>query len=126
VLTLIAALAAARGPALDGCARVSTVSLGARVPADLRTTYAVDGTPLRVCIDRASYPYSARHGHHLDACVEVGLGNATSRFCGGGNRSGFDWHGYTISVVLRRPRFTGACDVWLTVERSGAARSPTQ
>jgi hypothetical protein len=112
---MLSILIAVATPVLPYCDKPGELALQTSLAADLHVTYAVTGTPLRVCVDQAMYPYAAGRGHRFYACYSVGLGSATDRFCGGGN-SYADWHGYRITVRLRTPRFTAPCDVWLEVE----------
>jgi hypothetical protein len=102
---------------LDHCDKRDRVALDTRLAADLRTTYDVTGTGLQVCVDKAVYPYAAGRGHKLLACYQVALGADHARFCGEGD-SFVVWHGYRITVMLRTPRFTDSCDVWLRVENA--------
>ena len=91
------------------------ITLGSRLAADLRTTYSLAGTDLRVCVERAVYPYSAKRGHRLFSCFTAVSGKHEQRFCGDGEPFA-DFRGYRISVGLRKPRFTESCDVWLEIE----------
>lgn len=119
MLTWLLVAGFASTPTLDACDIRGSVALGTRLAADLRTTYTVAGTDLRVCVDKAVYPRAAGHGHRLLACYQVGIGAHTNRFCGTGN-SFIVWRGFRITVSLRKPRYTGSSDVWLLVERAPA------
>jgi hypothetical protein len=93
---MLSILIAVATPVLPSCDKQGELALQTSLAADLHVTYAVTGTPLRVCVDQAMYPYAAGRGHRFYACYAVGLGSATDRFCGGGN-SYADWHGYRIT-----------------------------
>jgi hypothetical protein len=117
MLALAIALAAA--PPLEGCDHRDHVALDTKLAADLSTTYDVDGTKLRVCVESAWYPYKPGRGHELWTCFRVALGKDTKRFCSiGGDDTFADWKGYRIAVWLRTPRYTEPCDVWLDVTKS--------
>jgi hypothetical protein len=116
VVALAAATPAAADPKpLDNCPTTKSIARGSKTAVDLRTTYVLS-TGLRVCVDRANYPYAGPgKGHHLFACVVAAEGKDVERFCGTGN-SFANFHGYRIEVSLRKPRFTESSDVWLQID----------
>jgi hypothetical protein len=118
-LVLISSAAAADPARIEGCAKTASMAFATRVAADLHTTYAVDGTQAHVCVERAEYPLMLHpHAHQLVACFIVAVGKDRDRFCGTANSMFADFHGYRISVSLRKPRFTSSCDVWLQVDHA--------
>jgi hypothetical protein len=117
-LVLGASTAATAAPLTD-CPTTEPIGLTAKTAATLRTTYELARTDLRVCIDKAVYPYASGRGHRLLACFTVASGGRSTRVCGDGN-SYFDWRGYRITVSMRTPRFTESSDVWLQIDRTPA------
>ena len=106
---------------LEGCVARRPITLGTRVAADLKTTYELEDK-LRVCVVKATYPYSTGRGHRLSSCFAVAVGNDSKEFCGDGETH-VDFHGYRIHVGLRTPRFTSSCDVWLRIEPAPTPRA---
>jgi hypothetical protein len=119
VAIVLAAAPAVAAP-LPDCPGIETVELEAKTAAVLKKTYTLAGTDLRVCIDKAVYPYRSGRGHFLLACYTVASGgrNGASRRVCGENNMHFDWRGYRIQISLRTPRFTESSDVWLQIVRS--------
>jgi hypothetical protein len=109
-----------KAPALDGCAKRTPISLGPKVAADRNVTYDLDSGDLRVCVDKAVYPYASGRGHRLLSCVRVGTATKIDRFCGEGSTY-TDFGGYRVSVTLRTPRFSGSSEVWLQIDRQAPA-----
>jgi hypothetical protein len=121
IAIVLAGAAPAVAAPLPDCPATETVALEAKTAANLRTTYTLAGTDLRVCIDKAVYPYrGSGKGHYLLTCYTVasgGRGGGSKRVCGE-NATYLDWRGYRIQIWLRTPRFTESSDVWLQIVRS--------
>ena len=112
---LAARLAAA--DAIPECPTKGTIAPATKIAADRKTTYELTGTDLKVCVDRAVYPYyGAGKGHRLLACFTIASGKASTRLCGDGNNVYADFRGYRVHVSLRTPRYTDSCEVSLMVE----------
>lgn len=119
VLALSSTAAAEAPPAprpLADCPGVTSLALGTRVAATRKTTYRLDGTDVRVCVERASYPYRAGRGHQLLACLVVAEGKREERACGTANTIFHDVGAHRITVSLRTPRFTESSEVWLQID----------
>lgn len=120
MLGFLTGVAAADAPGIEECPTRDTITLGNQTAATLRTTYELANSDLRVCVDKAVYPYSTSKGHRLLACWIMVSGNANKRVCGT-NKSYADWRGYRITVWLRKGRYTESSDVWLQIDQT-----PTQ
>ena len=117
-LPIIAVLLAASSAAADpiaGCPAREAITLGTRVAAKLHTTYELPLVNLRVCIDKATYPYAAGRGHRLHACFVIADAKTSKRYCGDGDMF-TDVGRHRVVVSLRTRRFTGSSDVWLQID----------
>ena len=102
--------------AIKGCPARESVTLGTRVAAKLDTTYELQDTPVRVCIDYTAYPLMRQGGHLLHACFRVGAGSQVRRYCGTADAIYLDRDGYRITVSLRRADHSKPPDVWLRID----------
>ena len=110
--------AAAWADPIAACPVEKPITAGQRIAADLKTTYAIAGEDVRVCVDRADYPYGGPgKGHRMMACLVVANGKHAERFCGGGNSISIERHRRRFTVSLRTPRHGASVDVWLQVDR---------
>jgi hypothetical protein len=119
IALLLGSSAAAIAAPIADCPATESIAMSVRTAAKLHTTYELENTTLRVCIDKAVYPYAAGRGHRLLACFTVATGGRngrSKRVCGEGTTH-YDFDGYRIRVSMRTPRFTESSDVWLEIVR---------
>lgn len=121
-----ATAADARKPAstlIERCDTAGLADLDTDIAAVRNTTYYVRGIDLRVCVDKAVYPFSMEHRHQLLACYSVVTGprKQTKRVCGR-NASYVDYRGYRIQVWMRQKEYTKSSEVWLRIEKAPPKR----